>query len=356
MVEAPRPAAFEIFTGARSFALKGALLPTSALETLAESRSLEELVNRLKATPYTGAASKLQPPYSARKLELALRERLADVHYSLSKTSTDSELLELYYMRNTAWNLKIALKAKALEKGYEETMTYIDLHSEELLGRRDLIARVLSSKDLQEATGLLMGTEFGKDIAKATAVFATNREARVFDLYVDHSLYSKIAETFSAKSRSYSRGGIATVRDMISIDIDSYNVLALLRAKLWGIQPSESKALLILPPFNVSLLRLQKIANTESVAESVAVLEGTYGISLPTNVGDEAMVSSIEESFSQLSRRTARRAFLWQGFGLSTVLGLIKLLEFEVLSLASIAFGVEAAIPSKEIISKIVAI
>ncbi len=353
MVESPRPAAFEIFTGARSFALKGALLTTNSLETLAESRSLEELVNRLKATPYTDAASKLQPPYAARKLELALRERLADVHYSLSKTSKDTDLLELYYMRNIAWNLKIALKAKALDRGYEETMSYVDLHSEELLGRRDLIARVLSSKDLQEATELLMGTEFGKDIAKATATFATNREARIFDLYVDHALFSKIAETFSAKSKSYSKGDIATVRDLVAIDIDSYNVLALLRAKLWGIQPSESKALLILPAFDVSLPRLQRIANAESISESITALEGTYGISLPSNVGDEAMVGALEESFSQLSRRTARRAFLWQGFGLSTVLGLIKLLEFEVRSLAAIAFGVEAAIPSKEIISSL---
>jgi len=351
VVEAPRPAASEIFTGTRSFALKGALLSSGALETLAESRSLEELVNRLKATPYSGAVSKMQPPYAAHRLELALRERVADLHYSLGKTSEDPGLLESYYMRNIAWNLKIALKAKALEKGYEETMTYIDLHSEELVGRRDLIARVLSSKDLQEAIGLLTGTEFGKDVARAAALFIANGEARVFDLYVDHAFFSKISETFSAKSRSYSSGGVATVRDLVAIDIDSYNVLALLRAKLWGIQPSESKALIILPPFNVSLPRLQKIANVESVAESVHALEGTYNISLPANISDEALVASIEESFRQLSLKTARRTFLWRGFGLSTILGLTKLLEFEVRSLVAIAFGVEASVPSKKIIS-----
>jgi len=353
VVEAPRPSAFETFTGARSFALKGALLTNASLETLTESSSLEEFVNRLKGTPYAEAVSKLQPPYSARKLELALRERLADVHYSLMKTARDPDLLEVYYLRNIAWNLKIALKAKALERGYEETMTYIDLHSEELAGRRDLIARVLSSKDLQEATALLEGTEFGKDVAKAAAAFATNREPRVFDLYVDHALFSRIAETFAAKKKSYSTGEIATVRDLVSIDVDSYNVLALLRSKLWGVQSSESKGLLILPPFNVSLPRLQRIVNTESVAESLEALEGTYSISWPSGGGEDVIVSALEEGFVQLSKKTARRAFLWQGFTLSTVLALVKLLEFEVQNLAAIAFGVEAGIPPKQILSSL---
>jgi V/A-type H+/Na+-transporting ATPase subunit C len=352
VVESPRPSAFETFTGARSFALKGSLLPNASLETLAESSSLDELVNRLKGTPYAEAVSKLQPPYSAHRLELALRERLADVHYSLMKTAKDPDLLEVYYLRNIAWNLKIALKAKALGRGYDETMTYIDLHSEELAGRRDLIARVLSSKDLQEATALLEGTEFGKDVAKAATAFATSREPRVFDLYVDHALFSRIAETFAAKEKS-STGEIATVRDLVAIDVDSYNVLALLRSKLWGVQASESRGLLILPPFNVSLPRLQRIVNTESVAESLGALEGTYRIGWPSGGGDDVVVSALEEGFVQLSKKTARRAFLWQGFTLSTVLALVKLVEFEVQNLAAIAFGVEAGVPTKQILSSL---
>ena len=351
MAETPRPSAFGTFTGARAFALKGTLLTVPSLETLAESTSLQELVDRLRGTPYGEVLSKLQAPYSARRLELTLRERLADVHYSLMKTSRDPELLEVYYLRNIAWNLKIALKAKALERGYEETMSYVDLHSEELVGRRDLIARVLSSKDLQEATALLQGTEFGDDVSKGTAAFASSGETQVFDLYVDHALFSRIATTFAAKEDAYSEGEVATVRDLVSIDVDSYNVLALLRSKLWGIQASESKGLLILPSFKVSTSRLQKIVNTESVSESLDALKGVYNIAWPANAGDEAIVSALEDGFLQLSRKTSHRAFLWQGFGLSTVIALVKLLEFEVQNLAAIAFGVEAGVPPRQILA-----
>src|SRR2546428_11272439 len=102
MVEAPRPSAFETFTGARSYALKGALLTNASLETLVESSSLEELVNRLKGTPYAEAVSKLQPPYSARKLELALRERLARGHQPPHETAHGPDPLEAYLPRDTA--------------------------------------------------------------------------------------------------------------------------------------------------------------------------------------------------------------------------------------------------------------
>jgi len=64
-------------------------------------------------------------------------------------------------------------------------------------------------------------------------------------------------------------------------------------------------------------------------------------------------VSALEEGFVQLSKKTARRAFLWQGFGLSTVLALVKLLEFEVQNLAAISFGVEAGIPPKQVLSSL---
>src|SRR5436853_301119 len=101
-------------------------------------------------------AEKAKSDALAKAQELANgRERARYVQYTRLRPGRVPGLLEVYYRRNIAWNLKIALKANALERGYDETMTYIDRHTEELAGRRDLIARVLSSKALQEAPALL---------------------------------------------------------------------------------------------------------------------------------------------------------------------------------------------------------
>ena len=77
---------------------------------------------RLRGTPYAGPLSGLAPPFTARRLELAFRERLASVHHSIMATAGKYSILELYYLRQIAWDLKVALKARALDKTYEETV------------------------------------------------------------------------------------------------------------------------------------------------------------------------------------------------------------------------------------------
>jgi V/A-type H+-transporting ATPase subunit C len=352
----PKRYSDERYTATRSFALKGKLLQKNELETLAESRSLEELVNRLKGTPYSVVVSELSPPYSARKLELAFRKRVADLHYSLMNTAKNEEILQLYYLRNLAWNLKIALKSKALGRSYDETVSYMDLHAEELIGRRELLAKVLSAKDIPEAANFLAGTEFGKDIAMAASAYQTNKEVRVFDLYVDHALFSQIAAAFSFRARLPSSGvGDTTgVRDMIAVDLDAYNALSILRAKLWGLSIDEARSLIILPTFDIPLATLQKMLITESVQEAAKMVSAPrYMPTQPLAGSDEETIATLESKFVGASRKAATEAFLWQGFGIGTVLAFIKLLEFEVRNLSALGFGVEAGLPAKTVISSL---
>ncbi len=355
MIETSGSYTDDVYTGVISSAIKGTLLQKDAVETLAECHSLEELVNRLKATPYSDVVSKVQPPYSARRLELALRERLDDVQMQLTRSSPGYELLELYYLKNIAWNLKSALKSKALNKSYEEAMQYIDLHAEELVGRMELIVKVLSAKDIQEAAASLTGSEFGKDMARATATFAKEGEVRVFDLFVDHTLHQMIASSFTER-----RGGIPggasleSARKTVALDIDTYNTLGLLRAKLWGLSSAETNTLLVTPAFSISLSTLQKIALAESVSDAFSLLSVTrYGIPWQSGASDEEMINRLEERLSDLSYETAKRTFLWSSFQVGATLALVKLMEFEVRNLAAIAFGVEAGIPAKNVLARL---
>ncbi|HEV2225324.1 MAG TPA: V-type ATPase subunit, partial [Nitrososphaerales archaeon] len=100
------------YVGTKAFALRGSLLDSATVQKLAETTSLDELVNRLRGTPYTDVLSGLSPPYDARRIELALRERLAIVHHSITQGAGRYGILELYYLKNIAWDLKLALKAK----------------------------------------------------------------------------------------------------------------------------------------------------------------------------------------------------------------------------------------------------
>ncbi len=343
------------YIGTKAFALKGSLLDASTVQKLVESTSLDELVNRLRGTSYADSLSGLSSPFNARRIELALRERLAEVHHSVVQGGTKYNLLQLYYLKDIAWDLKLVLKARALGRSYEETVEYLDMKAEELVGRRDLIAKVLSAKDVNEAVTLLSGTEFFSDVEKALGRYNSKGEVRFFDVYIDHAVLVSISKEYSVNSKAYAgRPPNANgVEEMVGLDIDAYNVLAVLRSKLWGLTESDIQELLISPANRIQISTLMSMAGADSVTEAVKQLEPSYHFALQGALNEEEMIDLVEDGFANLARETATLAFVWQGLGPSTMLALIKLMEFEVGNLAAIAIGVEAGMQAKKILSKL---
>jgi V/A-type H+-transporting ATPase subunit C len=343
------------YVGTKAFALRGSLLDSPSVQKLAESTSLEELVNRLRSTPYSDYLSRLSPPYNARRIELALRERLAVVHHSVTQGAGRFGILQLYYLKNIAWDLKLALKARALNRTYEETVEYLDMKAEELVGRRDLIVKVLSAKDVNEAVTMLSGTEFHSDVEKALASYTSKGEIRFFDVYVDHAVLSAISKEYSLNPRLYAANSanVNGIADLVALDIDAYNVLSVLRSKLWGLAGAEVQELMITPARRVQLPALTSMAGADSISEAVKPIESSYRFQLQGAHNDEELIDLVEDGFAMQTKRTATLAFVWQGLSPGTILALVKLLEFEVSNLAAAAIGVEAGIDPKKILSKL---
>jgi len=313
-------------------------------------------VNRLKGTPYADVLSELASPFSARRLELALRERLAEVHHSLMTTAGRYSILELYYLRHIAWNLKMALKSRALGKTYDETVEFLDMKAEALVGRRDLMAKVLSAKDVNEAVSLLSGTEFYDDAQKALSSFSSRGEVRFFDIFIDHAVLTQISKEYTANYRTYASPratDVAGVGEMVANDIDAYNALSVLRSKLWGLPEKEVRDLIITPTYKIPIAVLTRMIGAESTFEAVRLLEPIYDVSAQETMEEEPLTDWVEDRFVGLISETAARAFVWQGLSPGTVLALVKLLEFEVSSLAAVAIGVEAGMDPKSIIAKL---
>ena len=326
----------------------------AAVQKLAESTSLDELVNRLRSTPYADSLSNVSPPYTARRVELALRDRLAVVHHSVTQGAGRYGIIQLYYLKTIAWDLKLALKARALNRTYEETVEYLDMKAEELVGRRDLIVKVLSAKDVTEAVTMLSGSEFHSDAERALAAYTSKGEIRFFDVYIDHAVLSAISKEYSLNPKLYSKSpDVNGVRDIVALDIDAYNVLGVLRAKLWGLSEAEIQELIITPARRIQLPALNSMAAADTIAEAVKLIESTYRFSLQGAQSDEELIDMVEDGFAKQMKETAALAFVWQGLSPGTILALIKLLEFEVSNLAAIAIGVEAGMEQKKILSKL---
>src|ERR671926_1906638 len=208
----------KIFGTVLSHGMRGRMLTKGELQTLAEARDMEELVTRIKNTVYLDAFAKLSKPYTAEKIEGALRENMVNTYAKMVNVTGGSRILNAYFTKYITWNLKIVLKGKALGKSYEELLPKVNLRAEELVGRRDIIVKALVSKDLDEAVASLAGSEFGEDAAKAATAYKEKGDVRLFDTYLDHAFYHALDRAM------VNEAGSPDVKKLVATDIDSYNV------------------------------------------------------------------------------------------------------------------------------------
>jgi V/A-type H+-transporting ATPase subunit C len=351
----------ETYLMAKCFAEKGLLLQRAVVETLAESKGLEDLVGRLKGTPYNEVVSKLTRPYTSDKLEMAFREHLVFTHYSLIKVSPRPSFLTAYYIKHIVRNLKTIAKGKALGLSYEEIASKVNLYAEELVARRDLVVRALSAPDLAGLVQTLANTEFSQEIFKAAELYREKGDLRVFDTYLDKAFYTLILNEYNKLTKRtiyLKRRPIKEqekVRPLISIDIDGYNILSILRAKIWDLTTPQTRELVVDAAFNIPKKKLEAMIAAANLNEALKkVAETPYGKLIPAGVVGEEAVRRLESELETYSYKQAIKAFPWQISGLGVALALIKLKEAEVRNLSALAFGVEQGLSAKEIMSKMI--
>ena len=339
-----------IFGTVRAFAEKGKMLSKGELESIADSRDLDELVTKLKNTAYADVMAKLQKPFNAEKIENLLREDLVDFHASMAKIVTRQDLLNAYYTKYIIWNLKVILKGKAMGRTYEEILPHINMRAEEIIGRRDIIVKALIAKDLDEAITTLHTSEFGSDVAAAAQAYKDKREIQIFDVYLDHSYYQSLATAYTVIGKP------ADAHPLIGLDVDSYNTLSTLRAKYWGLSETNIKSLRIKPTFRVQEDILDKMANAENIKEAFSVFSGTvYKSITPNDANEIEMISRLEAAFDRLIYKRAVTSY-GKMFSYSTMISAVKLKSIEVRNLGAIAFGVEQKVGSKIILPRLLTV
>jgi V/A-type H+-transporting ATPase subunit C len=339
----------KIFGTVLSHGLRGRMLTKGELQTLAESRDMEELVTRIKNTVYLDAFAKLSRPYNAEKIEGALREYLVNTHAKMVNVTGGAGILNAYFVKYITWNLKIVLKGKALGKSYEELLPKINLRAEELVGRRDIVIKALVAKNLEEAVAATAGTEFGEDAAKAATVYKDKGDMRIFDTYLDHVFYHDLGRAITSESQSPDAKKIA------STDVDSYNILSILRGKFWGLGPVAINELIISTTSKVPRDTLQKMINIEKISEAVGELANTvYKDIIPqAGANDIDLIMQLEAGFESLSLKRVVSSFRSM-FSVGIMLAALKLVMLEVRNLSAIASGIEQKVPPETIVSRLI--
>lgn len=337
----------KVFASVKTYSKKGRLLQKSDFQTLAESRDLDELITRIKNTIYNDVVTELPKPYSSHGIESALREHLADIHYSIARTAGDSNIFNAYYMKFIISNLKSILKGKVLGKTQEEIESHVNLHAEELIKQRDVVIKALVAKDFEETVASLNSVEFGEEIAKASALYNEKKNLQIFDIYFDKILYKHLGS-----ARKNSRDLDAS--RLMGLDIDFYNLLSIIRGKFWGLNEQQIQDLIVTQTSTAPKELLGRMIAAATIRDAFSELTNTkYKILIPQVENELDAIAEFEKAFEMEIYNSARKSFT-KMFSLATTIGIIKLTDFEVRNLAAIAFAVEQKIPTEITMSKLI--
>jgi len=334
-----------VYASVKSYSKRGKLLKRSDFQTLAESRDLDELMTRIKNTVYGEAVSEVEKPYTSLGIESALRSYLAEVHYSIAKTAGESRILDAYYLKFIISNLKQILKGKVLGKSQEEIETHINLRAEELIKQRDIVVKALVAKDLEETVASLSQVEFGEEIAKAAALYADKKNIQIFDTYFDKILYLRLVKAL--------KSGDIDASKLISMDIDFYNILSVIRGKFWGLDEEQILDLIVIQSPAAKEL-LGRMISAGTIGDAFNELSNTKYRDLVPQVENELdAIAEFERSFEMAIYQASLNSFT-KMFSLATTVGITKLTAFEVRNLSAIAYAVEQKIPTEITMSKLI--
>jgi V/A-type H+-transporting ATPase subunit C len=335
-----------VYASVKAYSKRGKLLTKADFQTLAESRDLEELMTRIKNTVYGDAVADVQKPYTSQNIESALRSKLADIHHSIAKTSGNSGVLDAYYMKFIVSNLKLILKGKILGKSQEEIESHVNLHAEELIKQRDVVIKALVAKDFEEAVASLNSVQFADEIAKAATLYNEKKNLQIIDTYFDKILFQHLASSM----KNYSDKEATRI---VSMDIDFYNILSVIRGKFWGLQDEQIEDLIISTSPSAREL-FGRMMSAATVRDAFNEISSTKYKNLIPQVENELdAIAEFERAFEMLIYNTALRSFT-KMFSFGTIVGITKLTSFEIRNLAAIAFAVEQKIPTETTMSKLI--
>jgi V/A-type H+-transporting ATPase subunit C len=350
----------DVFVFVKAYASRGSLLSRAFLEELANSRNVDEMAGKLKTTAYGEQLTVAAGGMSARRLESMLRSSLSVFNYELIKYYRKPGFLQGYFERNLSWNLKVAVKGKAMGLSYEDLSDMIVLRAEELAGRRDLIVRILSASNLDQVLALLSDSDVKPYLAQAMAAYRQSRDVSIFDLYIDRYTLGKLVDAFAPRKgrlrRLYGRPN-AVVKSLVAADVDSFDILAVLRSKWLELPESKARELLITPAFFIEPETLEKMLSASTVqAAAGALAHSYYRKMIPAYTTPEALIGGIEDNFYRKILTTAKRTFSSQPMSEPILLGALKAKEVEVRNLSSIAFGLEVGMQPSAIIAKLITV
>ncbi|MCS7146326.1 MAG: V-type ATPase subunit [Aigarchaeota archaeon] len=332
------------------YAWRGSLLSKTFIQELTSSRSLTDFVEALKATPYSHEAQQITPPLSALKIEHALRRRLVKTHHRLMTLEHGDRVLRALFDRYISRDFKIIFRGILAGLKGEELSRLVDLYAEELLGLRDVIARLIAAESPDDAVTIIRGYA---TVDPSIPIFEKTQDPAALEVEIDRWFMHGVLRALRRAPRTQRQN----LRSLLEPIYLKFILTSVLRGKIWRLQPRDIWGVvegLVEEPLKSLISVAIEADDIESLRRALSVMPKG---SLPP-LGDAStlasLVASLERGFREMLVFRARRSFLRPFDEPSLPIAMVLLLEEEVAQLVAVAAGIEQKVDTNILIESLI--
>ncbi len=328
-------------------ARRGTLLGDGKIKSLAESKTLDQLVSQLRGTGYQTKLTKMPLPYDSRKLERAFRENLIEDFVKIVKSSPIivASYLQAYLQRFEIENLKVLIRAVHAELGYEEKISRLYFQVQDFFKDRNVFEEACKTTDLRQLVNTLRKTEYAPSLNLGLSRYEQTGSTMFFDVLLDKMYYGKAYKAYQGLPKRERAHALFYA----SVENDSFTILTLLRGKALNYEPSWLRTAVPRENFYLPKEQVESLVTSADFESALAVVkESHYGNLFEKAATPEETVAKAERSFLKSLLDHAVKNTVMEIFNVGAPLAYMTQKVFEMGNLVSVSLGVEAAMKPEE--------
>ncbi|MFX0548793.1 V-type ATP synthase subunit C [Hathewaya histolytica] len=190
--------------------LEKRLLNKVKIERMIDSSSADEALKVLNETEYSSLMGNVK---RAEDYEILLQEELERVYSLISEITPDNSLIEILKIKYDYHNIKVLLKAKALNKEFPELLT--TMGTQEIDKLKDAINTGIFKGLSEEIQGVIKEVE---------DKFKESKDPQVIDIITDKYMYEDMLKRAEVLKEEF-------IIDYVKSNIDLINIRTLIRVK-----------------------------------------------------------------------------------------------------------------------------
>ena len=325
------------------------LLSKGQLRTLAECKSLSELMSQLRGSPYEHLFREIGQP-SAAEFQRVLKEELVRVYDKIMDSSPKQirDFLKSYLRYLEIENLEILIKMKSIGVPSDSLLSMLNLSVEEIFKMRERFIQAAKAEDVNAAIEIFRDTMYGPILSEGLTRYRETGLTRFFDFSLDRTYH----DCLLSSTESLPRRDREVALLLAGLKVDAFNIITAIRSKFLEYPPHLIFWAITRRFYRLSEKQVRNIVLSSDVNSALDhVRESFYGKFLAPHDNVEELIIDFERKINYFILRNISKQRIAEPFTVATPLDVILKKEIEIKNLILISSGIEFGWKSGSIVS-----